>query len=308
MRLQVIRKILELYKDDLNVRTVAQGTTNYRVFDIQNAINTVKEIEKTGVLKQEIQAIKDLPAIYETPLDSIVIDNSTTNQINASFTNIRNQANTLFQALTDFMEEETEDTVLFKIPERNNLKEISDILEHLQLALEQLLVNDYINGKVEFAGFQSGSSWIKILVGSTLALSFLGGIVDLVFNFRNDQLNFEAKEKMIEDLDIQLAAKNEALDAIRKEKEVLFNSYLQSLKESADIPDDNEFNERIKYSINQLQELMDAGLEVHPSLESSPDIRQKFPDALEISKTLMLLPSAGDEEVEDEELEDEESE
>lgn len=48
---------------------------------------------------------------------------------------------------------------------------------------------------------------------------------------------------------------------------------------------------------------MDAGLEVHPSLESSPDIRQKFPDALEISKTLMLLAPAEDEETEDEESE-----
>lgn len=298
MRLQVIRKILELYRINLVVTVNNTGATS-RVSDIQKAINAVKEIEKTGVLKKEIRAIKNIPAIYENPLDSITISNSEVNQINVSFANIRNQANTLFQALTDFIGEETEDTVLFKIPESKNLAEVSDLLNRIQQILEQLLVNECIQGKVEFSGFQSGSSWIKIIVGSTIALNFLGGVVDLVFNFRNDQLNFAAKEKMIQDLDFQLAAKEEALDAIRKEKEAAFNSYLSNLKRDTGIPDnDHEFNERMKYSINQLKELMDMGLEVHPSLESSPDVRQKFPDALETAKTLKLLSPAEDEDSE----------
>ena len=221
MRLQIVREVLKLYKQDvvLHISTVGNDRNNKRVSGIQKLGSAIEKIEKIGIFTSDITTIKSFSSVYETSLDSLILDNNTCNQVGSLVAALRRKLNVLFEALTDYIGEEQEDTVLFKIPEVKDIGEISEILRKLKVVLEQTLVNEYIGGKVEFTRFQTGSTWLEILVGSTSALVFLGRIVDIVFNFRNDQLNFTAKEKMIEDLDMQLEIKKAAFDAIQKERE-----------------------------------------------------------------------------------------
>ena len=48
-----------------------------RILGIQNALKAVREIEKTGVLKNEIAQVSSINIINHTPQDSIVVDKST---------------------------------------------------------------------------------------------------------------------------------------------------------------------------------------------------------------------------------------
>jgi hypothetical protein len=92
---------------------------------------------------------------------------------------------------------------------------------------------------------------------------------------------------MIEDINIQVDIKKTLYDALNKEKDEAFKARWSQLKESAAIPsDDHEIDERLKYSIKRLTELMDKGIEVHPSLTTPLEIRRQFPDAADISETL----------------------
>jgi hypothetical protein len=98
---------------------------------------------------------------------------------------------------------------------------------------------------------------------------------------------------MIEDINIQVDMKQTIYDALNQEKDEAFKARLSRLKEDAEIPsDDHDMDERLKYAIKGLTELMNTGLEVHPSLTAPPEIRKQFPDAAEISETLKLLTPA----------------
>jgi hypothetical protein len=179
MRLRVIYEILQLHKRDLILSATSEGHS-FRAGGIQRVSKAVREIEKTGVLKNELERIASIPFISETPLDSIVLDPQTWSVIHDAVTDLKNKAFVLCEALNDLLTQEFEDSISFKIPDNSQFSDVSKIIDKLNKILEQSLVNDYIKGEIKFQGFESGSSWIKLTVGGMLALRFFGGMVDLV--------------------------------------------------------------------------------------------------------------------------------
>jgi hypothetical protein len=291
MRLRLIQKVLEVTANNLQVPAEGiSGTTNYRVSGIQSAFSAVKKIEETGVLQTEVQRVLS-SIVFETNLDSLVIDHGNYSVLTSSLTTLRERSTSLFNALHDLIQDDSQETVSFKLPDLIKFDELSHLIEDLKKILEQSFVNEYINGKVDFQGFDRGSAWMELAVGSLLAVQILGGMVKFIQDLIDFQQKHKAKEIILKDLDVQADARKQISEALKKELDLFTEQGTQSLLRQAGIPEDNnELKKRFEYSIKTLSEWIERGLEVHPSLTAPLETQRLFPDAERILEAMKLLP------------------
>jgi hypothetical protein len=161
----------------------------------------------------------------------------------------------------------------------------------LKKILEQSFVNPQVGGKIDFKGFDRGSAWMEIGLSSLLAVQILGGMAKFIQELLDFQQEHKAKEIMIQDLDLQLEARQNFSEALKKELELFTSKGTQNLLRQAGISeDDNEIKKRFEYSIEKLSRWMERGLEVHLSLTAPPETQRLFPDAEHILESMKLLP------------------
>jgi hypothetical protein len=295
MRLRLIQKVLEATTNNLQVSSeTIPGTNNFRVLGIQSVFSAVKKTEETGVLQTEVQRVLS-SIVFETSLDSLVVDHSSYSALTSSLSTLRERSISLFDALQDLIQDDSQETVSFKLPDSIKFDELSHLIEDLKKILEQSFVNEYINGKVDFQGFDRGSAWLELAVGSLLAVQILGGMVKFIQDFIDFQQKHKAKEIMLKDLDVQADARKQISEALKKELDLFADQGIQSLLQQAGVPkDNNELKARFEYSIKTLSQWIERGLEVHPSLTAPPETQRLFPDAERILESMKLLPGNAD--------------
>ncbi len=295
MRLRLIQKVLETTENELYISHEFSGGDNFKVSGLIAALKAVHKIEKTGVLKKEIQQILSVD-ISTTNSDSLVVSSKTYNSFITSLNNLRDSSNCLSHALQDLIQDDSQSSVSFKLPESIQLEEITHLIEDLKKVLEQSLVNQYVDGKISFQGFDRGSAWLEIGLGSVFAIETLGRMVQFIQNLIEAQKKQKAKELMIQDLELQLGARQSFNEALKKELNSFTDSGIKQLLREAGAPEnDHELGEIFKYSIQTLSKWMERGLEAHPSLTSTPETQRLFPDAERILEAMKLLPSGVDE-------------
>jgi len=131
-----------------------------------------------------------------------------------------------FLSFKEFLGTEVAESVVAKLPATMNIDEAAKTMSNLNLALEQALVNPSINGLIELIGFDRGSNWMEIGLGSMLALQFLAGMIRLIYDSRNKEIELEAKREMIRHIKVQNDVKEKVLEAVNAE---LAEHYAQSV-------------------------------------------------------------------------------
>jgi hypothetical protein len=296
MRLRLIKKILEATTNELHIsEQVVGGVNSMKISGLLSTLNAVRQIEKTGVLKQEVQQILSSD-ISLTSSDSLVVDGTTCHSFSNSIKILRERSNALFHALRDLMQDDFQEIVSFRLPESIQLDELTDLLQDLKRSLEQSLVNQYVNGEISLQGFDRGTAWIEIGLGSMLAVQVLGGMVKLIHDILEMRKKHEIHERTLQDLDLQLDLKTQVVETSKKQLDSFVSQEVNHLIREVGAQEDNhELGERFKYTIETLSKWMDRGLEVHPSLTSTPETQRLFPDAERILEAMKLLPSGIDE-------------
>jgi hypothetical protein len=295
MRLRLIQKVLESTTPELNILYEFVGGDNFKISGLVTALNAVHKIEDTGVLKEEVQQVLSVDVSISNS-DSLVVSSKTYNSFTNSLNVLRDRSNCLSHALKDLIQDDSQEIILFKLPEPIQLDELTHLIEDLKKVLEQSLVNQYVNGRISFQGFDRGSAWLEIGLGSVFAIETLGRMVQFIHNLLEAQKRQKAKEIMIQDLDLQLEARQSFNEALKKELDSFTELGMNQLLRETGAPEtDHELGERFKYSIQVLSHWMERGLEVHPSLTSTPETQRLFPDAERILAAMKLLPSGVDE-------------
>lgn len=181
----------------------------------------------------------------------------------------------------DILYPKLNDTSLcIKLPDTKDLNEIGKYCIEINKLLNQVVVNDSINGRIEFVNVDLGSTWLDICVGTTLAMQVVGTLIYSACYIRNQKLKFKLYEEEYRKVKIQ----NDVLEAIATGNKELIKSYIEL--ESRNIMDsyypeqkDNaELCMRIKNTINEFSEMINKGLEVHPALEVAKNIKTEYPD------------------------------
>jgi len=293
MRLSEIRYVLLNNIDKLEINTQSiNNSPNITVSNYKEAILATQQIRNTGILQDRTYNILAVNEICNSVSDEIVVHAKTASSFYKNMTELRNDAIVLANALAEHYGDIEDDSVCIKLPSSSDIDKIIKYMSQLKMALDQALINPSINGHIELIGFERGTNWIEITVGGMIAMKFLAGMIQLIYDSRNKEVELEVKRKMIRDLEVQSEAKQVILDAINKELESHFAKNLDNLYSIAamDKPEP-EYSARLTHSLRLLSELISEGLEVHPSLLPQNQQTVHFPDPVKLIETLRALPT-----------------
>lgn len=275
---QTLSEALPLIRS-LSYATQAQ---NYRFTNVKSFKKGVELASLTGVFEKEISAIKS-HSVYESTLDVIITNAVDGKALKDRAVEMSKSVELLLRSLKNLVLDDAtseENVVYVKLPNTTNLADLSKDIRIFNKILSNTIINEKIGGQVTLENVEPGSVWLKIKVGSFLAVSVVGSLAwasaviykkyqegQVIEEIVNQQkLDNEHKKNLIE------ASKTLTNLMIEAEAINIYNTYY----ENGQI--DQEQIERIKLSIKMLSEEIKKGAEINPALTAPEEVTNLFPD------------------------------
>lgn len=296
-RLIVIRKVIELVEPLLVVKStgIPKDSNNHKLSGILNAQNGLLKLKQYNLFEDEIQELQNTLSFFDFASDEMIVDQNMAGQIRSKISAIRNNLVYSKKLLLQIAPEEKNNSIIFKLPSNITLDVLSDLFDDLNKALEQLIVNETIQGKIEFHGFESGSSWINVGLGTGTALMLICNIVNLVYDRKERAQRIETINMMNNDLKMSFETKEDIVKKYREQIDLLHQQELQKIRDDFGFPeDDHEMPKRLEHAVQKLEKWMNLGLEIHPSLAEPKETQIMFPDAQPFLDSIKLLASGSD--------------
>lgn len=172
-----------------------------------------------------------------------------------------------------------DDAFAFKLPDSSDFRAAVDDQKTLLTALEQVLLEEPINARIQLVAGEPGSVWLHIAVGSILGVQIVGAIAWSAAVVRKkwvegDILKAQAA-KVEADAGLMTGLAKAAELAAKKTLEI------EARKLRADFlgsKEDPEALERMKNTIKTFADLIHRGAEIAPSLMTPETAANVFPD------------------------------
>lgn len=291
MRLSKIYQIVSSFNYQVVQLKVSQRQTFKIIGNLIAFKHFINIISETNIFSEEVNILTSSP-LYATTLDSIEIANSETDFIKYANT-IIDSCKILKTILSRLVEPADQLTISIQLPQPNDFEELTATMSRIKKALYQTLINSNVNGEVIIKRWETGSYWIDIFVGTTLAVHLIASIVwSAAVVCKKFQEN-----KMFAEHARSLKIRSDSLEDLYEKQKVVTSKLIDT--EAKNIyydhfnkDDNNEEIERIKYAVTTFAELIQKGGEIHPSLAAPEKVQNLFPDykRLEqvVSKTKLL--------------------
>lgn len=236
----------------------------------------INQLEETGLFKNEIQAIRN-SAIFTTAKDSLSLNFTEGRQLKIQIDEIIKLVTALSTTISEIGGEVNPDSISIKFPSVTDFDDLSKVSSEFHKIINQAVVNDQINGQVRIDNVENGSIWLDVYLGSTAAVSLIGGLA-----WASAVIYKKIQEgKLITEHVKSLKIKNESLKEIQEKQKDALNLMIDAeaknlYNENFD-GDNNEQIERLKNLIRLLSNLIEQGAEVHPALNQPENVKNLFP-------------------------------
>lgn len=297
MRLREIQQRLD--RVDFDAQSPSYGSVGGGEWPIGN-LNAFKNL---------LDGIDDIPgfidlawslrqsAIYATGQDQVSLSGSVLQPIREMADRVKFGGAALKALLPAIIGGELEeDSISIKLPEPNDLKDLTSDLEKIEKSITQVVVNPEINGQVTIRAWEKGSYWIDIFLGTAAAVSLVGGLAwSAAVVFKKIQ-----EGRIFAEYVRGLKAKTGMLEGF-EEAQQAFVDQLVDLEargvETQCFPKhENERIERLKNTIRTFAELMDRGAEIHPALNAPEVVANAFPNMASLADVVSKVKLLKDEE------------
>lgn len=274
----ILKKSIDLLTVKTNTIQSAAGT-RIKINDVNKLNEAVISLEDFSYLKKEVEVIKNYNILNTLNTNEITMNSDTFNVFNKDVNNLKNKINSNLQILESNFVYTEKNTLCIKLVEHDSLKDLAAELETIDKIIMQVLTHKDINTNYKFSSFDIGSSWVYIILGSEFALNLLAGLVWAACVIRKKWKEGSILEETIKGMKV----KNESLEDIRKAKkkieDELISKEADNLLSTFDLDNtNNEYKNRLIYSITELAKLINDGVQVHPSLMAPEESKNLFPD------------------------------
>lgn len=279
MRLSELREYLAKCLNDLDFKGSASGANKMEIY---NNLKTVEALEKLAdfkFLKQEIEELKSVTTIYYArTMNTFEVGSIDFNRFHESYLILVYKINAVIDLLSQYLPKEDPNSINVKFENTNELKEVSQLINTLDKALNQLLNIPDINGKAELINVQPGSIWFNIAVGTSVAIPVIAGAVWSSVVIYKKVKEVELVQKSIEAFDVHIDAMNAIKEGLENQVSALCETEARQLLEGNNINFDPETLNRVKHTIKMFSELIKNGVEIHHPLAAPEDVKNLFPD------------------------------
>jgi hypothetical protein len=167
--------------------------------------------------------------------------------------------------------------LFIKLPEIQTFEDLSKVSNDLKKAIEIPVIDQNDGGYVKIETAESGSIWLIISIGSLSAVNLIGAICWSAAVIRKKK----AEAKIFEEHAKTLGLKNESLQIVIDAQKIQIKNIIEA--EAEEIAkghyklNDPEVINRLKLSLNTVNDLIDRGTQILPSSDNKETIKS-FPD------------------------------
>jgi len=167
--------------------------------------------------------------------------------------------------------------LLIKLPEIQTFDDFAKISNELKKAVEIPVIDQNTGGYVKIGTAESGSIWLIISVGTITAVNLIGAICWSAAVIRKKK----AEAKIFEEHARTLGLKNESLQTVIDAQKIQLKNIIEAeaeeiAKEHYNVNDPEVIN-RLKLSLNTVNDLIDRGTKILPSSDNKETLKS-FPD------------------------------
>ncbi|MGB2924894.1 MAG: hypothetical protein WBB82_06320 [Limnothrix sp.] len=289
-RLVIIHKVLELVWPLLELEISKDSYPNSTISGVLDCQKGLKKLHEFDLFTDIIENLESDFGFFKFGGDDAILKRDDATKIVNTVYNIRKSMFLWEDNLLSLAPEEQVNSVALKLPKNIQFDVLSEFFKDLNKVLNQLLVNETIQGKIEFRGFESGSSWVNVGLGTGTALMLLCNVVNLIYNSKERQQKIEAQSLLLDEMRMTLDAKDKILSVWREEMDKSHQQELQKIREESQFPEtDYEMPRRLDYAIQGLEKWINLGLEIHPSLAETKEIQMSFPDTKNFFESIKVL-------------------
>lgn len=307
MRMVEVRALLRELVGEIDVLSVAHsGGDGAVVSGIRRLQATIELLSHYGLFEKETESIQDYREFMLATDLSAAGRKPRADSFVQEVSSLAFKAARLLAVLEEVIPLQGEETISFRLPDDLDLSRAAEMMVKLDKILSQAVVNKYVDGCVQLKSFDRGSCWMDLFLGSKMAVWLIENIVRIYFNAKNRQKDLNAKLIFLDDVKAQVEMREQArkliIDTVRRERDADLKSVLGELK----VPENerNEYAGRVRNSLKDLGELLDQGLQVHPSLDPGVGQASLLPKSGVLEHILKRVePNAGVDESDDSEQE-----
>ena len=303
MRLRDIQQVLTDTIGALQIRTKnIDGSNDKEIHGSRRTLEAIEALKPTGIFKAEITKLLSVSVIVNNVREPIVVPLPIYQDFHNTLARLHQRATVFLGMLNEFIDEQDLHSIGVKLPPGLDLKQTADAIRDLDKLLQQALVNPDTDGTITLQGFDRGSEWLEIGLGSMAALTFLSQMVQFYFRVREKNVEIEGKREEVRTIRLKNNTMEEVNKALTEELESYREQELNKL-----LGKNNEQNERIKLSLDLLKTLMGRGLQILPSLSALKETKLSFSPPKQIEQ-VKQISSQQEEEGQEEDQTDQNSE
>lgn len=195
------------------------------------------------------------------------------------YTSLHQQVQTLRDACEFLNIQNAEYGFDIKLPDGISLDELSKCTKDLNNVFSTCPIFSGIDASVEFSAVDIGSTWLSFVVGGTGVVSFLAALAYLADRAMTVYSHFITCKQQ-EEVMRALKLSNDIIEAQHKTHSEVTNALLSNFAESINQEhgiSGNEALEQTKYTLKTLSDWLGKGMEIHSSINASPEVKAIFP-------------------------------
>ena len=269
----------------------SQTGNNWWVTDYRDAVIAARRLNAAGVLKNDTGAMLSVTEIA-THVDShITVSADANSKFASALDRIQKSGHVLLETLDAMFEAEEPEQIAIQLPtDETSLCEVGKTMQQIEKLLQQVVVNEYVQGEVRLIAFDRGTNWVEIYVGSLAAVSLIGAIVRLIYDFRLKNVDIATRREVFRSIKLENDLAAAAEKALEAELNALVETGAAHAAKVGGIPDSNhDLRERIKFVVAELGLLVSRGARIVPSLSAPEEQQSEFPEAKQIAVAMQQL-------------------
>lgn len=257
VRLGKYVEILEANIGDLHFTSASQSNTEYIIEGIHTLIEAAKNISVIPSLQvASSDLLATIPAVDKK--GSAKIHVTSLREVESKLAFLQARSTQLLTALKYVVAASNENTLYFKMPTDLDLESLSKVIDTIDVSLKQILSVVAPDTSVKFNGFDTGSSWLVLVVlgkGTIVlkALEYSMSLAAKALDLKKQYLELESQE-------IDLNLKKEQAKIHMALIKSLTDKYAKSLLQERDHTNTSGDDEmRLITALTKLKEIMQKG-------------------------------------------------
>ena len=264
---------------NINIDVQQKNNGNYSVKNasvLRDAVNIIKDL---NYLNPESENVLALTFFMENPLDVMELTQQIYNNFNSQITNLKTKISNYIKSMENIVLDESELSLEIKLIEHESIDKIGKDLLNIDKLINQVITHKKINGSYKFSSFDIGSSWIYIILNSILTLNLIAAVIWAACVIRKKIIEGNILDEKLKQMKLQTSS----LEDIKKANQEFIDNAITAealnILKTFDLDNtENEYLNRIKNSIKEFSELINNGVEIHPTLFAPEESKNMFPN------------------------------